>query len=239
MTNAMRTTASPSQYSRFITNRESQKTKENDLTQASLADHEVFDLDIDACLVLAADTRSWFARSAWHDLAPCLGSDPDTYVGEVPLSAADIERCFGCPVRTECAVDGLRQNTDDLLVESPSELTGYFGGLGPDARWKLVEVLRHEAAERGVTLCDGANRRDDLVDKHHAMGRSAMQIAGELNVPLGDVIDRLVLTLTEQGWSNRRIAEVLPGQSYKWVQRRLRCLRPNTPRDAPNVYEAA
>jgi hypothetical protein len=213
------------------------------MTNSSLAAGEQIELslglDLDKCLALAADSRPWPTRVTWHDRALCRDSPADTYVGEVPPSPGDIARCLACPVRAECAVEGLRQNVDDLVADSADEMWGFFGGLGPEERWHLVGSLRRLAADRGVALCDATSRRGELIDQYYGLGWSTTQIADELGVVDETVVEHIALRLADQGWSNRRIAAALPRHSYKWFERRVRHLRAAASCETRGATEAA
>lgn len=185
----------------------------------------VVDLDVEDCVSHAADLRSWLRRSGWHDRALCRGRGSDIYISELPSSRGDLELCMRCPVRTECAVDGLRQSMDGTLAESRDEIQGYWGGLGPDDLWSLACAMRDLAAERGIAICDAAQCRGELIHQYYDRGWSTEQIAKALGLTHQAIVDHLTLALANRGWSHRRIAAALPGRSYKWYERRLRQLR--------------
>jgi hypothetical protein len=185
----------------------------------------VVDLDLEVCVSLAADLRSWYRRTAWHDRALCRERGSEIYISESPPSPGDLEQCMTCPVRTECAVDGLRQSMDGMLAESRDEIQGYWGGLGPDDLWSLACMMRDFAAERGIAMCDAVQCRGELIDQYYERGWSSERIAKALGLTHQATVDHLTLSMANRGWSHRRIAAALPGRSYKWYERRLRQLR--------------
>jgi len=127
-------------------------------------------------------------------------------------------------VRTECAVDGIRQNFDGTVAESPDELHGFYGGLSPEQRWSLVAAVRARAAASGTRLYDDATAIGPKVVKYVTEGRKVAWIAAELLRDVEWVVDVIVRELADRGWSNRAIASLLPNRSYKWVERRRRTL---------------
>jgi hypothetical protein len=193
--------------------------------------HEVDEIDLDRAVALAADSRSWRERSSWHVQAPCVGDDTEAFFGREQLDGTQLACCRSCPVRTECAIDGVRQNLDGTVAERPDELWGFHGGLGSAERWELVGLVRDRATELGVRLHDDAAvvgaRVVDLIDN----GRSVSWIADDLFRDVEFVVDVVVVELAALRWSNRAIAGVLDGRSYKWVERRCRALgcRPGPP----------
>lgn len=180
-------------------------------------------IDLERAVALAADDRPWHKRTAWHAQAPCRQVD-GTYFDHDAPAETDLARCRACQFRTECAVDGIRPCMDGLLAESRDELWGYFGGLGPDDRWSLLQQVRAHAAETGVRLCDISTQRSHLVADHFQDGRTIDWISDTLDLSREVVVDEIITDLASRGWSNRRIADVLEFKSYKWVERRRRFL---------------
>jgi hypothetical protein len=185
----------------------------------------VVDLDVEVCVSLAADLRSWLRRAGWHNRSLCRGRGSDVYISELSPSCGDVELCMRCPVRTECAVDGLRQGMDGTLAESRNEIQGCWGGLGPDDLWSLACAMRDLAAERGIAMCDAAQCRGELIDQYYDRGWSAERIAKALGLTHQATVDHLTLSMANRGWSHRRIAAALPRRSYTWYELRLRQLR--------------
>ena len=109
-------------------------------------------------------------------------------------------------------------------VESREEVHGWFGGMGPDERWDLLESTRLRAAQLGVELDESIYRLPERVLEHHRDGWTPERIAGHLGVTVDEVVDELLAALSCEGLSNRRIAAQLDGRSYKWVERRRRAL---------------
>lgn len=49
--------------------------------------------ELDECVKLAADTRSWIVRSAWHEQRACVGCRDDAYLGDLPPTHDELSRC--------------------------------------------------------------------------------------------------------------------------------------------------
>jgi len=181
---------------------------------------------IDDCVALAADRRPWAQRNDWHGLAACRHLPEPVFTRDDPPSAGNLRRCARCPVRTECAVEGLRQNRYGLVVDSPDELYGHFGGLSPDERAELLADVRGRARARGIALADTTNCRTELILRHFTThGWTPNRVAGELGIGRPEVIDHLILAGAQAGLSHRETADVIGDISYKTVERRLRDLR--------------
>lgn len=182
-------------------------------------------IDLHRAVDLGADPRPWVERSGWHSRAACMGDETDAYFGysERP-SAAQLARCRSCPVRTECTVDGIRQNLDRTVADSPDE-PGCCGRLEPAERWGVVQLVRAWAAELGVRLHEDAAVVGQRVAKHVREGRSAHRIVAEVNRHVKFVVDTIVVELSTRTWTNHRIAAVPEGRSYERGERRRLPLR--------------
>lgn len=179
------------------------------------------------------------ARTRWTETAGCRGLSNGVYLADEPLPATDRARCLGCPVRTECLVEGLRPGIARLLPESPEELSFHFGGLGPVERWELLEEVRAYAARTGVTLPESVSVRGAEIVALLDAGRTPAEAASEFGIDADGARREVVRFLDAEGMSNRAIAECLGDVSYKKVERMRRALRSEAPREQEDGQWAA
>lgn len=90
--------------------------------------------------------------SDWLDQAACRGTEPDElFVAGAAQNRAK-ERCFGCPVRTECLADALDNRTE----------FGVWGGMTERERRALLR--RRPGVKSWRALLESA--RDDYHEYH-------------------------------------------------------------------------
>jgi hypothetical protein len=99
--------------------------------------------------------------------AACAGVDPELYHPDGPLDEVSAARCSICPVRMGCLALALR-------AEDPEFRSGWYGGLGPNARSRVAEEL--EVASAPHLSCD---RTPEAV-RLRAAGLSVTEIAVRL-----------------------------------------------------------
>ncbi len=207
-----------------------------DLTAAD--DRAALDaIDLDRAVTAAADGRPWSERAGWHYDAACRGVGPAAFVdatahpgdpgadelGPDELGPAAAAVCGACPVRTECAVDGLRANAEGFLAASTDEVVPGYGGLTARQAWILAGLVRGRARERGITLYERSVHLADHIVTWFEAGTEITVIAATVGADPEEVRDVLVAHLARAGTSNRRIGEIL-ACNYKWVERRRRFL---------------